>query len=261
MILRYGDRTRVSTAVSSWLPMYPSVPQSLFPQLWLDASDSSTVVSSAGAVSQWNDKSGNGYNLTQSTGSAKPITGDTTVNGRNVLRFAGGDWMRSTGSTNLNVGNVTVFTVFGETASTDFAGIIAALDNSSNDYTSLNAFSVSTAQNPAIYRFERNGNSQYGFVAGSKPSTFGIYSTQAYSSGLMQSWYNGNTASSGTITGTFGIASAGFLVGARWLNGGVSTSGRSLIGSIAEIIIYPRTLNTPEMSSVHNYLKNKWGIA
>lgn len=45
--------------------------------LWLDAADSSTVIQSGGTVTQWNDKSGNGYNFTTTSGAPtySPKTG------------------------------------------------------------------------------------------------------------------------------------------------------------------------------------------
>lgn len=66
---------------------------------WYDFSDLSTITSSGGTVSQVLDKSGNGYTLTQSTGSYQPTL--TTVNGRSALLFDGtDDYM--TASTGLN---------------------------------------------------------------------------------------------------------------------------------------------------------------
>ena len=56
--------------------------------LWLDASDESTITESGGAVSQWDDKSGNGHHAT-STGAARPVTGSRTENGLNVLDLDG----------------------------------------------------------------------------------------------------------------------------------------------------------------------------
>jgi hypothetical protein len=48
------------------------------------------------AVSQWNDKSGNGNHLAQATGTAKPTTGTTTLNSKNTLSFDGGDTLNKT---------------------------------------------------------------------------------------------------------------------------------------------------------------------
>jgi len=61
---------------------------------WWDASDAATITASAGAVSQWNDKSGNGYHVTQATGTKKPTTGTRTINSLNVLDFDGGDGLQ-----------------------------------------------------------------------------------------------------------------------------------------------------------------------
>jgi hypothetical protein len=68
-------------------PLVPSELAGL--QLWLDASDTTTITEAGGSVSQWNDKSGNGNNVTQGTGALQPTTGVSTVNGLNVLNFAG----------------------------------------------------------------------------------------------------------------------------------------------------------------------------
>lgn len=54
---------------------------------WYDASDLSTITESGGAVSQWDDKSGNANHLTQSTGIRQPETGLNTINSLNVLNF------------------------------------------------------------------------------------------------------------------------------------------------------------------------------
>ena len=76
---------KVSTQVSSWLNF---TPLSLNPELWFDSSDLSTITESGGAISQWNDKSGNGRNLTQGTGASQPSL-TTNFNGLNTVTFDG----------------------------------------------------------------------------------------------------------------------------------------------------------------------------
>lgn len=71
----------------------PFSPPSLNPVLWLDASDTSTITESGGAVSQWNNKGSLG-NFTQATGAVQPTTGANTLNGLNVIDFAG-DYLTS----------------------------------------------------------------------------------------------------------------------------------------------------------------------
>ena len=53
---------------------------------WYDADDLSTIAVSTG-VSEWRDKSGNGRNLSQSTGSQQPALNIGDFNGRNSISF------------------------------------------------------------------------------------------------------------------------------------------------------------------------------
>ncbi len=58
-------------------------------QLWLDASDLSTIVESGGVVSQWNDKGSNDNNATQSINFERPLINVNTINNLNALAFNG----------------------------------------------------------------------------------------------------------------------------------------------------------------------------
>jgi hypothetical protein len=57
--------------------------------LWLDAADASTVTTVSGAVSQWNDKSGNGRNAVQATSTDRPAYTANALNGKSVLTLDG----------------------------------------------------------------------------------------------------------------------------------------------------------------------------
>jgi hypothetical protein len=59
--------------------------------LWLDAADASTVTTVSGAVSQWNDKSGNGRNATQATAGSRPTVASASQNSLNGISFDGVD--------------------------------------------------------------------------------------------------------------------------------------------------------------------------
>lgn len=258
MIFRYGNRTRPSTTVSSWLNTYPGIPLCFEPHLWLDAADTSSITSTSNAVSKWADKSGNGRDVLQSTTDQKPATNTTTVNNLNVLVFDGGDNLRSTGSTQLNVGDITVFSVFAETTSKTDAGILSAAYGYDSDFSSSNAFAIETAGSGACFRFARNFG-PYATVSGDKPSAFGVYSVTANNSGFNQTYFNGATSGSTTKGGSWGIADSGFIVGTRYIYGSVSVSN-GIIGYIGELIVYPRVLASNELTSVNNYLLKKWGI-
>jgi hypothetical protein len=59
--------------------------------LWLDAADASTVTTVTGAVSQWNDKSGNGRNATQSAAGSRPALISNVYTGKPAIRSDGID--------------------------------------------------------------------------------------------------------------------------------------------------------------------------
>lgn len=71
-----------------WSAVIPFSPADLSPVLWLDASNTSTITESGGAVSQW-DNLGSAGNFTQGTAAYQPTTGASTLNGLNVIDFAG----------------------------------------------------------------------------------------------------------------------------------------------------------------------------
>jgi hypothetical protein len=73
----------------------PPLPLDLNLSLWLDASDSTTIKESNGAVSGWSDKSGKDNHFGQYTLSAQPKSGQRTLNGLSVVDFNGSYWMKT----------------------------------------------------------------------------------------------------------------------------------------------------------------------
>jgi len=73
------DRPTTSLTRQLWQP------SDITTEAWYDASDADTITESGGAVSQWDDKSGNGNDLTQPTAAQQLTTGSSTLNGLNVL--------------------------------------------------------------------------------------------------------------------------------------------------------------------------------
>lgn len=54
---------------------------------WYDATDGATITLDTGAVSQWNDKSSNGYNLIQGNATYRPTVATAAINGQNAIEF------------------------------------------------------------------------------------------------------------------------------------------------------------------------------
>jgi len=217
-------------------------------QLWLDGADTSptNIVQSAGAVDQWTDKSGQGNNVTQ-TGSARPTTNATTQNGLNVLDFDGGDTLVvPSGLFSIPNGANTIFAVAKRTSETAIIeGLFNLREGSNNRYFMI----FSTVSGRIEFR---NGttsitkssltNTDFQILRGRRSGT-----TEAVTA-------NGLSEASSTNAIDESGIDTGFIGG---LTGGASR----LIGSIAEIILYDRSLSVVERSAVESYLSAKWAIA
>lgn len=136
-------------------------PLEVNPTAWWDASNSASITESGGAVSQWDDLSGNGYHLTQATAAYQPITNSSTLNGLNVLEFVNKNMGNSPASnwTFLHNGTTTLLMMvakenvasggfawyFNTTTSSGAIGYLMAMDDGT--------------PNRAIFNFISNGSS------------------------------------------------------------------------------------------------------
>jgi len=212
-------------------------PLDLSPVLWLDAADTSTITEVGGAVSQWDDKSGNGYDVTQGTAANQPTSGTRTLNSLNVLDFDGNDLLIKTTSPTLTQPNTVFF--------------VAELDTTGANRTLLdgaggagrNIVRATSLNNWAIYAAT--------FVTGGTSDT-DPHIFRAVFDGASSSLHVDAVS---TLTGDPGAQSlVGFAIGATYS----ATNGWD--GAIAEVIIVDGTLTAGEIADTESYLANKWGI-
>jgi len=213
-------------------------------QLWLDADEASTITSSSGLVSQWNDKSGNGFNVTQGTGSEQPTTNATTQNGKNVIDFDAGDELDiPSGLFSVPAGSNTIFAVVKANATSANEMRILEMEVSGGTRFDLGFLSdslVADFLNGSVVAISASVTvAQWNIHRGRRDGT-----TQAIS-------INGADEATNT-SGSDITADLGFI--------GSTGGDRFLNGSIAEIIIYNRSLSTTEIAAVETYLSKKWGI-
>lgn len=210
-------------------------PLDLSPVLWLDASDTSTITESGGSVSQWDDKSGNGNNVTQGTAARQPTTGTRTMNGLNVLDF-NSDSIATAADALTSMSQFIVFVV----ASTDNAAVNQYLIDTTSGGRAI--LGISSSQ----YLLAQ-GTNQFGGTPDTSDHVFrAVFDTTDELYVDQVSTISGNA-------GTTAITSIRF--GSNQL---VSTVFWD--GTIAEIIVVNGTLTAGEIAATESYLAAKWGI-
>lgn len=240
--------------------MVPFSPLDLTPRLWLDASDASTITSSSGNVSQWDDKSGNGYHVTQATGTAQPKTGTVTRNGLNVLDFDGTDdrlFRETDTALGRNISGLTLYWV----ASFDAAPgqiISFSVGTATGTTRVLSGFNASTQFNNAGRTLD--GDAATAGATSSTLATGTWYANCAvfdYANTDLNLYVNrtadGSNTSYQTATTTSNTDSLRLTIAS-----GV-TSANYVNGQIAEILVYHSAHNSADRGNVFDYLDGKWG--
>lgn len=216
---------------------------------WYDAADTSTITANSNLVSQWNDKSGNRYNVTQGSGALQPTTGSNTINGHNVLTFNGSVTLTNTTATNLLLlpnGNNTVFAVSTSSLDTTFEDIYAISDAGGPRNR------LSYAASSQTMAFD-NGNVAQVTKGSIVKSTPFILTGRRNGSNQFISVNNGTEN-----TNASAVSASGATVFAIGSDNSVSGF---LTGKIAEIIIFNRSLSASEIAQINRYLSRKWSIA
>jgi hypothetical protein len=221
--------------------------------LWHDPSDTSTITSSGGLISQINDKSGNNYHSVQATGSNQPQTNVQTINSLNCVYFNTVSRFLNLNSGILNIGNAsnTIFMVYKRDTSNgntsfltignslsfgswklffDIEGAFDNLRSSHNSVQSLDNFIIGTVDDTNTHSLL----SKYDSVAVSHLKSV-----------------DGNTIKKTitTLVGTTGTCSVGSI-----------GSNNTTLWKMGEVIAYSKALTNAEMNTVGNYLATKWGF-
>ena len=229
--------------------------------LWFDPSQTSSLTSSGGYVSQMNDLSGNNLHVSTALGTAyQPITGVDSKNGLNVLK-----WDQNQGSNGAQQGLSNNSGSFLSDPNLDFWVV---KKHNLGPINSNSAFGIGNDQagnGNIFYSFIDNGNSKLtDGVNGGK-----IFSTATQNGNWVISRFtkNGaageffvNNTSQGTVSFNWNLPNSRIMVGAIGQGGATNSAVYSMQGDIGEIIVYKSQLNSTNATSTYNYLKAKWGF-
>jgi hypothetical protein len=213
------------------------------------------VTLSGSNVTQWTDKTGNGFHFTVPSGFISPVYTSNAINGLPALSFTttGGDQMLRNTSISINVSAYTIFALVRQNASAPSpygANYILGGNPTGGEYSLL--YGTYTGGN--FISSTGNSSNTWNDLAVNSPNT------QLKSTTLTGMVVNGtvltpyiNGTAMNTKTGTTGPYT-GMSVG------GMQNGGQIWGGFICEILIFNSALTSSERQVVEGYLANKWGL-
>ena len=234
---------------------------------WYDAADTSTISLSGSAVTQWNDKSANAYNLTQSTAARRPQSGVDTLNSKNVITFDGNDVLLAATASNWTfMNNSTGATVFCVALFNDSVDPQYFMSTGGASGSNVGFFIDRTDTDELDVRVLRGvaGNNTSTLTSGSLPDATAKYfsivmdNSNATASQRLRFRINGGSELTGNVLTNTASSSnplQPLYVGSYDTSGSLGTQGR-----IAEIIIYSGILSNDDIADNNAYLGNKWGL-
>jgi len=243
---------------SNLISLYPTfLPGMLW---WFDASDTSTITSSANKVSVWTAKNNPGITLTQATASSQPTTGVDTQNGLNVLTFNGTSAMFYNASAYIpSSGITTMAAVFKLTDnSLVFRSIYSARGSVATDKLWLTKTSSSTLVGGGVDGATTLSRQEFfNDIASFHVAIFtfdGSSNDSVVTTSMILDSSNVTTETSSPPLNN-GLASSA-SVGANITSGLVASNFWQ--GYLCELIAYSGPLSTYKVYALSNYLKNKW---
>lgn len=243
---------KISKFYTTWAPDLIST------ALWLDASDSSTIIQSGGSVIQWNDKSGNNRHVSQAVSANQPLYQANTVNNNTMpsLLFDGSnDVLSTTLSTGLS-GSFAFIAVASFVTINQFGALVVSEVASYSNYWATLSLGTGAGSRMVSNLFDGTNNPGAGNTI---PTTntlnlfMGVRDTQA-SPKQVALYTNGSLTQSVTDTTTSVPVYSALRVG-----GQVSQSNRYANARICEVLVVPSLITTIQRQKLEGYLSWKWG--
>lgn len=253
-------------------------PAQLTTALWLDAADSSTVTQSSGLISQVNDKSGNSRNFTAS-GDARPTYTSNGLNGLPVFTYSGSQSLTSTSAASTwnflhqnggaetiavwKIGNTsdpnTLYGLWGTNGSTvTNQGMYQRWDGRAASNFNNVVIVAGRSAEPSITSFvDISANDVHAANAATILGASLDLGNAAPANKIRQVVNGTVLAGTNTSTGVGNTADASFTLQ-------VGTAGNntwSMVGYVAEFLVFNSKLSTTNRQLVEGYLAHKWGIS
>jgi hypothetical protein len=218
--------------------------------LWLDAADAATVTTVSGAVSQWNDKSGNGRNATEATN--RPTLTANALSGKNAVTFDGTNDLLTINSSFLATTNLLIVCVAKENNG-GFGGIITSKDLSNTDGSP--ALNINASRTYAFDPGIGNGDTAFTLTGTTSGASWRVIAGQTLSSTSSLLAVDGTIEASSGNTITFANTAATTVLG-KFRVGDTNFGAFDL----AEIVVLTSGSTLNSRQKTEGYLAHKWGL-
>ena len=215
--------------------------------MWLDGADTSTLLLSGSNVLQWNDKSGNNNNASQSNATYQFTWNSNVQNSKGALYTGTGVGYMTVPNIAVPVTN-TIFIVAYTTVASPSSG--CAISSASDIQMRLNATTASSWINL--------GNSSSWYTAS---SIYGVGSMTiiSWTENSTSAVIYGNGNKGGSNTGSF-VGYTGIVLGSNNFVTQAASTSQPWLGYIAEVLVYNRVIPNAQRQYIEGYLANKWGL-
>jgi hypothetical protein len=234
--------------------------------LWLDADDAGTITLNGSTVSQWNDKSGNGRNVSQATAANQPTRTLNGLGGRTVITFDGADWLfnANPGALLRNVAGGTVAAVVNYTNAVSQRIPVAVMNGTGAGVRLSTALQGAGTTNAISRRLDTEPaattvSSPPAYTNGTNAIQVGV---ARYSAGALDQFVNGAAGGTGTFPSSGNSSdtdSATFVIGGSSTDDGV-TLANQMLGFVGEVVYTNTALSTADRERLEGYLAWKWGL-
>jgi hypothetical protein len=227
-----------------------------FCALWLDANDATTLSLSGSNVTQWRDKSGNGFHAT-----AYQSPTLTTMNGLTGIAFGGNN--NFDGSIATRASAVTVFAIASNpgTASGYLRLVsLATLETTTDSTTDGFVVALEQPDDATAIGGERNTGTAYSSGAGTITANTVFMACSTWSTNTVNIFVNGTLRNNSSYSkGAFTYLN--YAIG-RAIQLGFGGTNPTFVwpGSVGEVLVFNVVLSTYQRQQVEGYLAWKWKL-
>lgn len=218
-------------------------------QLWLDATDNSSLILNGSSLSQWNDKSGNGRNATKFGSSAtNAVYNATGFNNLPAIQMNTGQGLSAPMPSGTIVSGISVFVIFQKNGATNQYETIVSRqrDDGSNYCAPIDTYNAVRTQGGNHFQ-----GSSFNLQSATNLNLFSF----TVAPNLWDEYVNGSSVFRANITPNFDD------VGSNFFHIGTRPGGETnFTGVISEVIVYNKVLTSRERQFNEGYLAWKYNI-